>query len=325
MTEKTLLKQSDFAQAVYQGLSVNPKKLPSRYIYDEKGDALFQQIMELPEYYLTDCEKQILQEHADGICGYFCKDDQPFNLVELGAGDGTKTEILLRNLISREAWFKYMPVDISSSALSGLERRLKEALPKLQIQPWEGTYFEMLKGIETFSDRRKVILFLGSNLGNMMHPQARSFLKGLADAMTYSDLLFIGFDQKKHPQQILDAYNDPQGVTAAFNKNLLHRINRELKGDFDPDKFIHWETYDPESGAARSFLVATEPMQVYLEALDLEVPFNRWETIHTELSQKYDDEVVHWLASGAGLEVVTSFADPEAFYKNYLFRKQQPV
>lgn len=323
MTEKTLLMQSDFARAVHQGLTANPKKLPSRYIYDEAGDALFQQIMELPEYYLTNREKQILLEHADSICGYFCKDDRPFNLVELGAGDGTKTEILLRKLLERNASFKYMPVDISSSALSGLQVRLQEALPKLQIQPWEGTYFEMLKQIETFSDRRKVILFLGSNLGNMLHPQARSFLKGLSDAMSSSDYLFIGFDQKKHPQQILDAYNDPGGVTAAFNKNLLHRINRELKGDFDPQKFIHWETYDPESGAARSFLVATQPMEVYIESLDLKVTFNRWETIHTELSQKYDEEVVHWLASGAGLEVATCFADPKDHYRNYLFRKAE--
>lgn len=321
MTEKTLLKQSEFARAVHQGLTANPKKLPSRYIYDERGDALFQQIMELPEYYLTNSEKQILLQQADIICGYFCTDQRPFNLVELGAGDGTKTEILLRNLSERDAPFKYMPVDISHSALSGLQDRLKAALPNLKIQPWEGTYFEMLKGIEAFSDRRKVILFLGSNLGNMMHPQARSFLKGLSDAMTRSDFLFIGFDQKKHPQEILNAYNDPGGVTAAFNKNLLYRINRELKGDFDPDKFVHWETYDPESGAARSFLVASQPMQVCIEALDMEVSFNRWETIQTELSQKYDEEVVHWLASGAGLEVVTFFADPEDRYRNYLFQK----
>ena len=322
MSENTLLKQSAFAQAVYQGLTAKPKKLPSRFIYDARGDALFQQIMKLPQYYLTECERQILKEHADGICAYFSEGKQPFNLVELGAGDGTKTEILLRNLSSRQASFKYMPVDISASALSGLQNRLRGILPGLQIQPWEGTYFEMLQRIDEFSDARKVILFLGSNLGNMMHPQARNFLQGLSEAMTFGDYLFIGFDQKKHPQKILDAYNDPGGVTAAFNKNILVRINREFNGNFDPDKFLHWETYDPETGSAKSFLVATEPMRVHVGALELEVFFETWDTLQTELSQKYDDEVVQWLASGAGLEVVASFADPAAYYKNYLFRRK---
>ena len=223
MDQNSRVSESDFAKAVYQGLTANPKKLPSRYIYDEKGDALFQQIMKLPEYYLTNCEKQILEDHKEKICSYFCQDNLPFKLVELGAGDGTKTEILLRNLIEQGASFRYMPVDISRSALRGLEHRLSRELPELQIQPWEGTYFDMLRQIEEFSDARKVILFLGSNLGNMLHPQARSFLSELAAAMTFADFLFIGFDQKKHPQKVLDAYNDPGGVTEAFNKNLLQR------------------------------------------------------------------------------------------------------
>lgn len=321
MPENSVARHSTFAHAVYQGLTDNPKNLPSRYIYDEKGDALFQEIMKLPEYYLTRCETEILEDHGDRICSYFCEQETPFNLVELGAGDGVKTEILLRNLMDRRASFRYMPVDISSNALAGLHSRLKENLPGISIHPWEGSYFEMLRRIEQFSDSRKVILFLGSNLGNMMHPQARSFLSGLSEAMTSEDYLFIGFDQKKDPRVVLDAYNDPKGVTAAFNKNILHRINRELDADFDPDRFLHWETYNPESGAARSYLVATEPMQVSINALDLKLDLKAWETINTELSQKYDDSVVAWLAEGARLEVVESFADSGRYYKDYLFRK----
>ena len=321
MPENPVLANSTFARAVYQGLTGHPKSLPSRYIYDEKGDELFQKIMELPEYYLTRCEKEILLEHGNRICSRFCESNHAFNLVELGAGDGTKTEILLENLHHRRASFRYMPVDISASALKGLQSRLRKKLPSVQVHPWEGSYFDMLRSIDQFSDARKVILFLGSNLGNMMHSQARTFLSGLSDAMTSSDLLFVGFDQKKHPQKILDAYNDPGGVTAAFNKNILARINRELQADFDPDRFLHWETYDPESGSARSYLVAREAMRVTVSALDLQVDFRAWETIYTELSQKYDDQVVAWLADGAGLEVVESFADSRGYYKDYLFRK----
>ena len=322
MSDKVTLKESPFAIAVQKGLTTNPKNLPSRYIYDQKGDALFQRIMELPEYYLTQCEKQILEDHKERICSYFCGTGDAFNLVELGAGDGTKTEILLRNLTTMGASYRYMPVDISNNALNGLQRRLKAELPALKVRPWEGTYFEMLGQIKVFSDSRKVMLFLGSNLGNMMHPQARSFLRGLSEAMTSNDYLFIGFDQKKHPQKILDAYNDPGGVTAAFNKNILYRINSELQADFDPEKFLHWETYDPESGSARSFLVATEAMSVTIGALDLEITFKPWETIHTELSQKYDDDIVAWLADGAGLEILDTFSDPEGYFKDYLFRKK---
>lgn len=321
MPNNSIPEESSFANAVHKGLTANPKYLPSRYIYDEEGGALFQKIMELPEYYLTRCEKEILEEHKNKICSYFYRDGGVFNLVELGAGDGTKTEILLRNLITLGVSFRYMPVDISSNALEGLKGRLKDEMPSLKVRPWEGTYFEMLGQIEEFSDTRKVILFLGSNLGNMMHPEARSFLQGLSKAMAPDDYLFIGFDLKKHPQKILDAYNDPKGVTAAFNKNILRRINRELEADFAPEKFLHWETYNPESGSARSYLVATEAMRVRVKALGLNIDFKPWESIQTELSQKYDDEIVAWLASGAGLEVVDSFSDPEGYFRDYLFRK----
>lgn len=321
MPEKSIGRESAFAEAVYRGLTGKPKRLPSRFIYDQKGDALFQQIMELPAYYLTRCETQILEAHKKDICAHFQGKGDPFHLVELGSGDGTKTAILLKQLSEQGANFTYMPVDISAHALQGLRLRMEKAFPDLEIRPWQGTYFDMLNQIDAFSDARKVLLFLGSNLGNMMHEQARSFLSGLAEAMTPSDSLFIGFDQKKHPRIILDAYDDPDGVTAAFNKNILYRINRELGADFDPEKFLHWETYNPESGAAQSYLVAREAMEVGIKALELEVHFDPWETIHTELSQKYDDAVVDWLASGAGLQVLEAFEDPRGYFKNYLFQK----
>jgi len=135
-------------------------------------------------------------------------------------------------------------------------------------------------------------------------------------------MLFIGFDQKKNPQTILNAYNDETGVTEAFNKNLLTRINTEMDANFNLKNFKHWEVYDPETGTAKSFLVATKAQKVHINALDLEINFDQWETIHTEISQKYDDKTVAWLAGEAGLEIITDFTDSKAYYKNYLFKKK---
>ncbi|MBC2838914.1 L-histidine N(alpha)-methyltransferase [Robiginitalea sp. SC105] len=321
MQAKTRQATEAFARDVREGLTRFPKSLPSRYIYDARGDALFQKIMEMPEYYLTGCETAILNRHKSDIAARFCERGSPFDLVELGAGDGKKTRILLRELLEENRSFRYMPVDISGSALQSLAGKLGEELPELEMKPWQGTYFEVLRQLDQMKDRHKVILFMGSNIGNLLHPQAVDFLTRLRRALSGGDQLLIGFDQKKDPATILAAYNDPAGITAAFNKNVLERINRELGGEFDTEKFRHWEVYDPESGTAKSYLVAQEDMQVRIGALHLEVALKQWETIHTEISQKYDDEVVRWLAGEAGLEVVDQYADPKGYYKNYLFRR----
>ena len=320
MTEKTRTTEADFAQHVRQGLTDYPKHLSSRFIYDAYGDELFRQIMKLPEYYLTASETEILTEHAAEICSRFRGAGEPFDLIELGAGDGTKTRILLRELLNSGASFRYMPVDISENALIQLEAALSGEFPPLPIHPWQGTYFDILEEIDQLEAGPKVVLFLGSNIGNLLHPQAVQFLQRLRGCLNPGDLMLIGFDQKKHPKTVLEAYNDPGGVTAAFNKNLLHRINRELDGDFNADDFLHWEVYDPESGTAKSYLVARRAQRVRIAALDLEVSFEPWETIHTEISQKYDDRVVGWLAGEAGLEIVGNFGDPKGFYKDYLLR-----
>lgn len=279
--------------------------------------------MQLPEYYLTRCELEILAENKRALAEIFSPDEKPFNLIELGAGDGTKTRLLLQSLKTLGAAFTFMPIDISENALEELENRLKSEFPGLAISPWKGTYFQMLEQINTLNEDRKVILFLGSNIGNMLHPEAVRFLKGLQQAMRQGDFLLVGFDQKKDPQKILDAYNDATGVTAAFNKNILRRINREFGADFNLDKFKHWEVYDPQTGSAKSYLLATEAMKAHIEDLDLNVSFHPWESIHVELSQKYDDNTVDWLAREAGLEVLEEFSDRRGYYKNYLFKKRK--
>ncbi|WP_224488824.1 L-histidine N(alpha)-methyltransferase [Robertkochia flava] len=321
-TEKTPVTfASSFERDIYEGLTADPKFLYSKYIYDRRGDELFQKIMELPEYYLTRAEFEILRTHRKEICQIF-RGSKGFDLIELGAGDGKKTRLLLEELDKDGAAFSYIPVDISQNALHNLEAKLKAEFPTMKVLPRQGMYFEVLQQLSSYNSRKKVIMVLGSNIGNLLHPQAITFLKNIESSMNKSDMLFMGFDQKKDPQKILDAYNDPGGVTAAFNKNLLVRINRELKGDFCTEKFRHWECYDPESGTAKSFLVATEAMEVYLKKLDLRIHFKPWETIHTEISQKYDDETVTWLANQANLAITETFTSTEGSYKNYVFKKQ---
>ena len=323
MNEKTAtIFETAFENEVYQGLINYPKHLSSKYFYDAKGDALFQDIMNMAEYYLTDAEYDIFITQKEAILQLFTQDHSSFDLVELGAGDGKKTKILLKHFNEKGIAFQYLPIDISQNALDQLGNSLQRELPEIRVQSIQGTYFEALERVTEIQKNRKVILFLGSNIGNLLHTQAIDFLKNVQELMQEDDLFFVGFDQKKNPQTILDAYNDSEGITAAFNKNILTRINSELGGDFNLDKFLHWEVYDPESGTAKSYLVSKEQQAVTIEQLELKIDFNQWETIHTEISQKYDDRTIRWLAEKSGLTIVAQFSDSKNQYKNYIFKKQ---
>ncbi len=310
-----------FKKEVFEGLSSFPKFLSSKYFYDKKGDRLFQDIMAMPEYYLTGTEYQIMKTHTKTISELFSSSNEAIDLIELGAGDGKKTKVLLKYMTENNYNFVYKPIDISENAVESLSNTLAKEMPTLNVDAEVGEYFEVLERLKGFNKRKKVIMVLGSNIGNLKHPKAIEFLAKLKDTMLAEDLLFMGFDQKKNPQIILDAYNDDTGITEAFNKNILVRINRELGGDFNLDSFKHWETYDPETGTAKSFLVATKAMDVTITDLELTVHFDQWETIHTEISQKYDDTIVSWLASEAGLKIEKSFSDVKDYYKNYIFKK----
>ncbi len=310
-----------FGKEVTEGLSTFPKHLSSKYFYDKKGDKLFQEIMAMPDYYLTGCEFAILSNYTEMIGELFRDRENGLDLIELGAGDGKKTKVLLKYMAQNNFNFVYKPIDISENAIELLSNNLAQEMPNLKVDAEVGEYFAVLERLKGFNKRKKVMMVLGSNIGNLEHPKAIDFLTKLKDAMLPDDLLFMGFDQKKDPQTILNAYNDAEGITAAFNKNILTRINTELGGNFEVEKFKHWETYNPETGTAKSFLVATEAMEVTIEHLQLNVSFNEWETIHTEISQKYDDNIVGWLAEEAGLKIETIFADDRSYYKNYAFRR----
>ena len=317
MKTKTIDKQ--FAQDVKTGLTSHPKFLSSKYFYDKKGDKIFQSIMQMPEYYPTTCEYEIFSMQKEDILDHLLKYGNTFNLIEFGAGDGYKTKVLMKHFLSKKVHFKYIPIDISQNALDSLENDLENEMPDLRTEGFRGEYFQALKRLNELDGTRKVILFLGSNIGNFSREQAIRFLTTLRENVSQGDLVLIGFDLKKDPRVILNAYDDKKGITRAFNLNLLSRINTELDGNFDLQRFDHFPLYDPLTGTTKSYLVSRNEQTVQIGALELEVPFKAWETIHTEISQKFDLEAIASLASEAGFEQVKNFFDCKHYYLDALW------
>ena len=300
---------TELARHVAEGLARTPKALSSMYFYDDAGSRLFQQIMALPEYYPTRAEFAIFREHGAAIgAALGATAGGPFTLVELGAGDGAKTQLLLRELLAADSDFTYAPVDISAGAMGGLVAALARELPALRVVPVVESYAAALKQLRT-QPGRKAVLFLGSNIGNFGPVERLDFLRQLAAPLGADDRLLIGFDLQKDPRRIRAAYDDAQGITAAFNLNLLTRLNRELGADFDLARWQHYTDYEPLTGAVRSFLVSTEAQAVCFAALEETVAFAAWEVIHTENSYKFTRPQIEVLAAEAGLRVVDFFTD----------------
>lgn len=310
-----------FAKDVLKGFGAVPKSISSKYFYDEKGDKLFQKIMALPEYYLTRKEFEILDDFKESILADFIKSNKPFNLVELGAGDGLKTKILLKYLSEKNIDFNYFPIDFSESVLVELKNDLLKELPELHVTTIKDTYRESLKKRSWENGNPTLILFLGSNLGNFMLEEAYEIVDHLSLGTVVGDQVLIGFDLKKDPQTILNAYNDSRGVTKAFNLNLLHRINQEFEGDFNVDSFLHWPTYDPISGECKSYLVSKEKQSVYLKSLDYYIEFEKDEAIFMEVSKKYSLSEIRKLAKRGGFEVQNEFLDKDAYFADVLWKR----
>ncbi|GCC50289.1 L-histidine N(alpha)-methyltransferase [Chryseotalea sanaruensis] len=308
------------AQAVEEGLFKEQKTLPSWLFYDNQGDRIFQEIMGMPEYYLTGCEYEILQMNAAAILKRF-QQQGAFQLIELGAGDGLKTEILLKHFTQQQADFTYHPIDISAAVLTQLQDRLSTSLPNLPFFPQQGDYDKALEKLNLSSNKRKVILFLGSNIGNFSATEAGAFLLRIKKSMHANDLLFVGIDLKKDPRMIQRAYDDSQGITKSFNINLLARLNRELGANFMLDQFSHYPTYNPETGEAKSYLVSLRQQDVYFEALQKTVRFKRWEHIHTEVSIKYDQQMIEQLAKVSGLTIEHQYYDCKHYFSDLVLMK----
>ncbi|GAC1367649.1 MAG: L-histidine N(alpha)-methyltransferase [Hymenobacter sp.] len=325
MTPSSTLSRSvsELAQHVATGLRRTPKALSSMYFYDDAGSRLFQQIMALPEYYPTRAEFAIFREHGAAIAAALRPAaGGPFALVELGAGDGAKTKLLLRELLHANAAFTYAPVDISAGAMTGLLDALTRELPALRVAPVVADYATAVAQLRG-RPGSKAVLFLGSNIGNF-HPAERlDFLLTLAAPLAPEDRLLIGFDLQKDPRRIRAAYDDAQGVTAAFNLNLLTRLNRELGADFDLAHWQHYTDYSPLTGAVRSYLVSTRAQRVRLAVLDETVDFAAWEAIHTENSYKFTLPQIEALAAEAGLQVVATFTDAAADFADVVLAAQE--
>ena len=307
----------NFALDVMTGLSSEKKFLSSKYFYDEAGDKLFQQIMELDEYYLTKCEFEILESHKDNLLEKFSNHRMPFQLVEFGAGDGMKTKILISHFITARADFSYLPIDISIHALDNLMCDLNRTYPDLQGQAINGDYFQ---GLRTLNGAiPKAILFLGSNIGNFSPLKARDFLTEMRDCISVNDKILIGFDLKKDPEVIRKAYNDSKGITRAFNMNLLNRINTELEGEFIIENFEHIPTYNPDTGAAKSYLVSTTDQTVYIGKLKRKFKFVAGEKIFMEISQKYDMDDIADLARWSGFRIAANYYDDKKYFVDSLW------
>lgn len=312
---------TDFEKDILSGLSAKKKYIHSKYFYDERGDELFRKIMNMPEYYPTDAEHEIFSTHSDKLIAYLQSKNRGFNLIELGPGDGYKTKVLLERLYNREIDFKYIPIDISENVITLLRKNLNKEFPGLEIESRAEDYFIALDDIHKHSDRQLVVFFLGSNIGNLSEEESGAFLKEVSDKLNPGDKLLIGLDLKKDPHKIALAYNDQQGITRDFNLNLLERLNRELGANFDVSKFLHYPTYDPENGTAKSFLVSKEDQMVYIEKLERTFFFEEWELIHTEISQKYDVEMIDFMAMQSGFKVERNFYDSKRYFVDSLWIK----
>lgn len=309
----------EFAQDVITGLQQQPKKLASKYFYDGAGSRLFQQIMDLPEYYLTRTEFKILEEQKAEITSFF-NPNSFFHLVELGAGDGLKTKILLRQLLENNVNFEYVPVDISEDALNQLQDSLKQELPNLKTEAFAGDYFKALKWLQKNKSDRKVVLFLGSNIGNFEDGGDFAFLEQIRQNLNPGDQLLMGFDLQKDPRVIRQAYDDAAGVTAAFNLNLLHRMNRELGADFNLENFEHFTDYDPLTGTIKSYLVSKIAQTITFSVLNHTVSFAAWEAIHTENSHKYSLPQIEQMGQQVGLKVTQLFTDEKHYFADVLYQ-----
>ncbi|GAB3277154.1 L-histidine N(alpha)-methyltransferase [Larkinella harenae] len=314
------LVDSSFRVDVHNGLSASPKYLLSKYFYDARGDELFQQIMHCPEYYLTRAEAEVLMFQSQAILAR-CNAEAhgTLDIVELGAGDGSKTVYLLREALRMAERQRYFPIDISANILAYLGQTLRAKLPELEVNELAGDYFAMLDRIQVLTDRPKLVLFLGATVGNMLPHEAVQFFQQAKEYLREGDFLLVGFDLKKNPQTILEAYNDKGGLTKAFNLNLLHRINRELGADFKLHQFEHFPVYDPLSGSCKSYLISRSSQRVTLDD-DTVIPFERDEPIYMEVSQKYSPTEIQQLALKAGYDSVDIFFDCRHQFADVLWR-----
>lgn len=311
-----MMKQADGDQTimraeVLRGLSGSPRRLPCKYLYDREGSALFEEICGTDAYYITRTETEILSRHAAQIADAL----RPTQvLVEFGSGSGKKTRVILGALQGLRA---YMPVEINAEVLQTSVRQLRAEFPRLQYRPVAADYTRPLD-LPIQADQPMTVFFPGSTLGNFARPKAQHFLAQLTAALPAGSGMLVGVDTKKDPAVLTRAYNDPQGITAAFNLNILARLNRDLDADFDLAGFRHHAYYNPVDGRIESYLVSLTRQTVRIG--DERFRFARGEPIHTEYSCKYSVEEFCALARQAGFEPREVWTDAREWFAVYHLR-----
>lgn len=310
-------KNEGFYLDVIKSLTETPKRLSSKYFYDKKGDSLFQAIMNSPDYYLTRCEMEIFTCQAEEIVDSLVTQNIDFELIELGPGNCAKSIHLLRALVNANASFNYVPIDISENIISELRSFLPNNVPHLRFNGLVGDYFDALASHSLMPETRKVVMCLGSNIGNMTVPESNQFFKKLRSYLQPGDQCIIGFDLVKHPAVIKRAYDDRDELTKEFNLNLLSRINRELNADFRIDQFDHYCSYDPLTGAAKSYLVCLSDMIINISGTI--ISFEKDECVWTEISQKYSKSQIRQMATDNGFIHAAEFLDTKSWFMDAIW------
>ena len=301
--------ENDIGRDVREGLTASQKYIPCKYFYDARGSKLFEDICSLPEYYLTRTEMSILRDIARDLMKTFAHQD----LVELGSGANWKIRILLDAAgESNRSTLRYIPVDISEAAVIEASQGLLKIFPELDVLGIVADFTCQLEVLRT--ERPIMFLFLGSTIGNLCEHESISLLHNVSDNMKPDDRLLIGFDMVK-PREILEAaYNDSQGVTSEFNKNILSVINRALGADFNPSHFDHWAFFNEEHSRIEMHLRANCDFSVKLESIGVEIEFKKGETTHTENSRKFTRASIEKMASQARLSIENWYCDPDGWF-----------
>lgn len=291
-------------------------RISPKYFYDDLGSALFDAITRLPEYYLTRVERDLLATYRRQIVASL---GGPLELVELGSGSATKTRLLIDALLERQETLTYHPIDISGEAVTESSLALTATYERLRVVAYASDYIPLLREKRLETTERVLALFLGSNIGNFEPREARELLTLLAAALKRGDAVLIGYDLKKDPSILELAYNDPTGVTAAFNRNLLGRMNRELGADFDLAAFRFQAHWNEAVGAIQSFLISEHEQHVRIPAAGLELDLRVDDAIHTESSHKFTREEIATLAKDCGFRIASSFTDTASRYALSVF------
>ncbi len=295
---------------VIQGLTQTPKTLPPQYFYDDRGSVLFEEICELPEYYPTRTEAAILRQYASEIAQM----TGACELVELGSGSSTKTRLLLDAYAAHSYPLRYVPIDVSAGILESSARQLLADYPSLQVQGLVGTYELALQQLAPTLLPARMIVFLGSTLGNFKPQECDVFFSQIQAALKVGEYFLLGVDLQKPKSLLEDAYNDSQGVTAEFNLNILEHLNQRFAGNFDTQRFEHWAFYNEELHQIEMHLRCLEAHTVRLEALDLTLNFAAGETIMTEISRKFDLDGIQQELQAKGLKPLKVWTDSKQWF-----------